>query len=102
MYWAFADIYPNVGAWQVALPTPKNYWKGAEGRERARRATRWALAQLVGYGEERDIPIALNVSAARITGADFGRLGLGGMLNRVYGDSARRALADVMPNIRID
>ncbi|MBF6611605.1 MAG: hypothetical protein IVW55_00570 [Chloroflexi bacterium] len=94
LYWALADIFRDVRPWQVPLPTLKSYWKGEEGRERAREATIWVLAQL-GQGREEGAGYAH--IATRVTGADFVRIELGGMLTCVYGDSARRARSHALP-----
>ncbi|MBF6611614.1 MAG: hypothetical protein IVW55_00615 [Chloroflexi bacterium] len=90
LFCAFGDIFPDMRPWQVALPTPKGYWKGPDGRARAVEATRWLLSQL-GF----DPVVQREQIVASVTGKHFERLGLGGMLSCVYDDSARLALEDL-------
>jgi hypothetical protein len=94
LFWAFVDIFPGVHPWQVDLPAPKGYWSGEEGRARAREATYWLLSQL-GH----DPTTGPTGITAQITGKHFARMGLRGMIGIVYGDSARRALADVLADM---
>lgn len=101
LFWAFVDIFPGVHPWQVDLPTPKGYWSGEEGRARARKATHWLLSQL-GHDLGPDPTTGLTGITgitAKITGKHFARIGLRGMIGIVYGDSARRALADVLTDM---
>ena len=93
LFAALADLFPSVRPWQVPLRTPRDYWKGEQGRERAPEATRWLLAQLDLEGAE---PAHI---AARVTRPDFVRLGFGVMLKHVYGNDPRLALADVLPEV---
>ncbi len=53
----------------------------------------------LGLGQGSEEGAGLAPGAPHLTAADFVRLGLRGMLGCVYGDSARRALADALPNI---
>lgn len=91
LFWAFADIFPDVHPWQLELPTPKSYWSGEQGRARAVEATRWLLGQL-----GLDPAVEREQVTASVTGKHFEKHDLGGMLTCVYGDSVRRALKDVL------
>lgn len=93
---ALADAIPGLQSWQVRS-VPRDYWKGEDGRERGRVATRWLLGEM-GLGEPSAIA-DWSALANRVDRAAFIDAGLGGMLAIVYGGSVYEALSDVTPNL---
>ncbi|HMA36918.1 MAG TPA: hypothetical protein VKY74_20860 [Chloroflexia bacterium] len=92
-YAALADLYPQLQPWQMDV-APNGYWLDAEGRGRARRATRWLLARLGLLGRPpAEIAAALNAPL-------FTAHGLSGMLQIVYNNSPYAALVDLDPAIQ--
>jgi hypothetical protein len=63
------------------------------GRARAGKATEW-LPSLPGYGPTTNL-----LTTAQITGKHFARMGLRGIIGIVYGDTARRVVADVLTDM---
>lgn len=76
-YAALADIYPDLHPWEMAR-VPREYWVGALGREHARAAIRWLIAQL-GLAAAPPAEVL-----ARIDRTAFERMHLAGMLEQVY------------------
>lgn len=93
---ALADVIPGLLPWTSGKGTqvPVNYWKGPEGRERAREALRWMVSSL---GLDGASPAEV---AAAATQDVFISMGLQGMLATVYKSSRFAALSDLYPALQ--
>jgi len=92
-YAAVADLSPTLLPWQMVGGASTAYWRGKQGREHARSATRWLIAQLgLTTADPEDV-------ARRVTFDTFAAHDLSGMLSKVYRDSPYAALVDVYPNL---
>lgn len=92
-YAALRDVYPALEAWDRDT-VPRDFWRGEQGRENARRATRRMLE------ESGLVNLALEELAREVTQHTFAEHGLSGMLSNVYMSSPYEALRDLYPQLR--
>ncbi|MEO8287105.1 MAG: hypothetical protein ABI670_11795 [Chloroflexota bacterium] len=86
---ALVDLYPEIEGWDHKT-SPRDWWQGEEGRERARSATR-SMLRYMGLDSA-----PAEVLAKKISQASFKQYELLGMLSVVYSSSPYEALRDVL------
>jgi hypothetical protein len=89
-YDAIENAYPGrFEPWEFSR-TKYRFWMGDEGRERARRATRWMIEEKLKLNPD-EIPGELSKSR-------FEEYGIDGMVSMVYGSSIFKAIDDAHPS----
>lgn len=91
VYAVIENAYPSrFNPWEF---TYRGMWQGEEGRELARKATRWMVREKLSPRDGHKGPVKVRV-------ADFKEHGLGGMLVVLYDNKPARALKDASAGLK--